>query len=175
MIGQGDYLQVQFNYTEGASLHLPDPELELGQDSRVERGFGVLSDAVVGGTLAGTDGACNDLQLTTAWNVNVAYEHFWNFRWRTHCTAAMRPSVTTQRQWRSLHMLANGNGTGSGTSAVATPGCDMDWSTWWLGSRTQWNVGKDFYMGSTFSTQVEQCVDSLNDLIPTMDHQRLAA
>jgi hypothetical protein len=23
----------------------------------------------------------------------------------------------------------------------------MDWSTWWLGSRTQWNVSKDFYMG----------------------------
>jgi len=23
----------------------------------------------------------------------------------------------------------------------------MDWSTWWLGSRTQWNITKDFYMG----------------------------
>ena len=23
----------------------------------------------------------------------------------------------------------------------------MDWSTWWIGSRTQWNVTKDFYMG----------------------------
>ncbi len=23
----------------------------------------------------------------------------------------------------------------------------MDWSTWWLGSRTQWNVTKDFYLG----------------------------
>ena len=23
----------------------------------------------------------------------------------------------------------------------------MNWSTWWLGSRTQWNVTKDFYMG----------------------------
>ncbi len=27
------------------------------------------------------------------------------------------------------------------------PGCDNDWSTWWLGSRTQWNVTKDFYLG----------------------------
>ena len=43
--------------------------------------------------------------------------------------------------------LGNGNGsTGSGVAA-ATPGCDSDWSTWWLGSRTQWNVTKDFYMG----------------------------
>ena len=23
----------------------------------------------------------------------------------------------------------------------------MDWNTWWLGTRTQWNVTKDFYMG----------------------------
>jgi hypothetical protein len=23
----------------------------------------------------------------------------------------------------------------------------MNWNTWWVGSRTQWNVTKDFYMG----------------------------
>jgi hypothetical protein len=23
----------------------------------------------------------------------------------------------------------------------------MDWNTFWVGSRTQWNVTKDFYMG----------------------------
>ena len=46
-------------------------------------------------------------------------------------------------QWALLGQL--GNGTGHG--AVATPGCDNDWNTWWVGSRTQWNVTKDFYMG----------------------------
>ena len=30
---------------------------------------------------------------------------------------------------------------------LASAGCDNDWSTWWLGSRTQWNVTKDFYLG----------------------------
>ena len=30
---------------------------------------------------------------------------------------------------------------------MVTNGCDNDWNTWWLGSRTQWNVTKDFYMG----------------------------
>ena len=30
---------------------------------------------------------------------------------------------------------------------VAPNGCDNNWSTWWIGSRTQWNVTKDFYMG----------------------------
>jgi hypothetical protein len=40
-----------------------------------------------------------------------------------------------------------GAGAGSGTTAIAATGCDNDWSTWWVGSRTQWNVTKDFYMG----------------------------
>ena len=31
--------------------------------------------------------------------------------------------------------------------AVATAGCDNNWNYWWIGSRTQWNVTKDFYMG----------------------------
>jgi hypothetical protein len=31
--------------------------------------------------------------------------------------------------------------------ATANVGCDMNWQTWWVGSRTQWNVTKDFYMG----------------------------
>ena len=46
-------------------------------------------------------------------------------------------------------ILPAGNGTNNtgGTSAVADPRCDTDWSTWWVGSRTQWNVSKDFYMG----------------------------
>jgi hypothetical protein len=43
--------------------------------------------------------------------------------------------------------VGEGAGTGFGTTDVANPGCDNNWSTWWLGSRTQWNVTKDFYMG----------------------------
>ena len=31
--------------------------------------------------------------------------------------------------------------------AVANAGCDNNWPAWWIGSRTQWNVTKDFYMG----------------------------
>jgi hypothetical protein len=37
--------------------------------------------------------------------------------------------------------------TGFGALAVATAGCDNDWQTWWVGTRTQWNVTKDFYLG----------------------------
>ena len=34
-----------------------------------------------------------------------------------------------------------------GAARLATPGCDNNWTSWWVGSRTQWNVTKDFYMG----------------------------
>ena len=37
-------------------------------------------------SLAGTAAAGTlptGVELTTAWNVNAAYEHFWNPRWRT--------------------------------------------------------------------------------------------
>ncbi len=40
-------------------------------------------------------------------------------------------------------------------------GCDNNWSTWWIGSRTQWNVTKDFYMGVDvlYSEAAERNVD----------------
>ena len=38
-------------------------------------------------------------------------------------------------------------GAGVGTAAVAAAGCNTNWNTWWIGSRTQWNITKDFYMG----------------------------
>ena len=32
-------------------------------------------------------------------------------------------------------------------SRLQIAGCDNNWTSWWVGSRTQWNVTKDFYMG----------------------------
>jgi hypothetical protein len=36
-------------------------------------------------------------------------------------------------------------------AATAAPPCvrrlHTDWSVWWIGSRTQWNVTRDFYIG----------------------------
>src|SRR5262245_44471601 len=151
MIGQGDYLQAQVNYTQGALRYIfQTPNTNWGKIQGSSVGFGVLSDAVVGGTLRGSSGGSfgNDLQLTAAWNINVAYEHFWNPRWRTSLYGGYAAvSYNSNANGNLCTALDDDNGTGSGTSAVATPGCDMDWSTWWLGSRTQWNVGKDFYMG----------------------------
>ena len=62
------------------------------------------------------------------------------------CMAAMRKSVTAALLTTGSAGPV-GNGTIVGGLPVATAGCDMDWNTFWVGSRTQWNVTKDFYMG----------------------------
>ena len=133
MIGQGDYVQAQVNYTQGALRYIfQTPNTNWAKVQGREEGFGELSDAFFGDRLRGI--IATDLQLTTAWSVNTAYEHFWNPRWRTSLYggyAAVSYNDTASR-------LAN---------PAVPPDFDMNWSTWWLGSRTQWNVTKDFYMG----------------------------
>jgi Porin subfamily len=107
--------------------------------------FGVLSDAVSGGNLAlGATG----LQLTTAWNVNAAYEHFWNPRWRTSLYGGYA-QVSYNNTGNSVicRTISTTNAALVGGFPVANAGCDNNWNAWWVGSRTQWNVTKDFYMG----------------------------
>jgi hypothetical protein len=107
-------------------------------------GFGYNTDAVYGGTLAA--GNASNLELTTQWGVNAAYTHNWNAAWKT----TLWGSYLAQNYGSSGNAMlcsAVGNGTGAGITAVATPGCDMDWSLWGVGARTQWNVTKDFYLG----------------------------
>jgi porin-like protein len=133
MIGQGDYLQAQVNYTEGALRYVFfATNFQWAKVDGNSAGFGPLTDAVYSGV------AGDSLQLTTAWNVNAAYEHFWNPRWRTSLYGGYA-EVNYNDESNSIMC-------GFGGAAV-TNGCDMDWKTWWIGSRTQWNVTKDFYMG----------------------------
>jgi Porin subfamily len=140
--GVGDYFQAQVNYTQGALRYVfqtAQPSWSIN-DTGNSAGYGVITDAVYNGliTSAGA-GAATSLELTTAWNVNAAYEHFWSPRWRT--------SLYGGYAQVSYNSNANSILCGFGTNGVVTNGCDSDWQTWWVGSRTQWNVTKDFYMG----------------------------
>ena len=65
---------------------------------------------------------------------------------------------------RSLN--AAGNGQVIGGVYVANPGCDMNWQTWWVGSRTQWNVTKDFYMGVDMLYSKLQSASTVNEANP---------
>ena len=141
MIGQGDYFQMQVNYTQGALRYIfQTPNTVWGINEGQSAGWGIVSDAVYGGTIA--NGLATDLELTTAWNVNAAYEHFWNPRWRT----SLYGGYAQVSYGDVANSILCGFGP-VGAAAAAAFGCDNDWQTWWIGSRTQWNVTKEFYMG----------------------------
>ena len=140
MIGQGDFFQAQVNYTQGALRYVFNtPNTNWSKVDGNSAGFGLLSDAVYGGTLGGVDAAAaSDLELTTAWNVNAAYEHVWNTQWKT----SLYGGYAAVNYSETANVLACNN-----NPNTPAANCDNDFSTWWIGSRTQWNVTKDFYMG----------------------------
>ena len=148
MIGQGDYFQTQVNYSEGALKYIfQTPTSNWFKQDGAQFGFGALSDGIYGGNTFGVN--ATNVELTTAWGVNAAYEHFWNPRWRTSLyggyAAVSYGSSCEQHHVRRLGNRQRHRNVVRWLSPI--PGCNMDWSTWWIGSRTQWNVTKDFYMG----------------------------
>jgi hypothetical protein len=166
MIGPGDYFQAQVNYTQGATryaFHNPNGNwyIQNGQQAA----YGILSDAVYGGTIAG--GTASDLQLTTSWGVNASYEHFWNSQWKTSLHGGYAQiDYGSQANAMLCVQQGQGVGTGVGSTAVAAAGCDNNWNTWWIGSRTQWNVTKDFYMGLDVVYIKLQGASSATGLVP---------
>jgi Porin subfamily len=176
MTGVGDYLQAQVNYTHGALRYIffNQSATNYGMRDGDGVGFGFLQDAVYSGVLnpgtpANVASLATNLQLTTAWNVNAAYEHFWSPRWRTSlyggyaevkygdaanfalCTFTTQPFSTS--------------GAIGTTNVAGIGGCDNDWKVWWIGSRTQWNVTKDFYMGLDVLYSKLQSASTQNGLV----------
>ncbi len=141
----GDYFQSQVNYTEGALRYIfQTPNSNWGKVEGDGLGYGVLSDCVYGGSVS--EGDTTKCELTTAWNVNAAYEHFWSPQWRTSIYGGYA-EVTYNDSANAMLCVLEHDGGGEGTGAVANAGCNNNWKTWWIGSRTQWNVTSDFYMG----------------------------
>jgi Porin subfamily len=155
MIGEGDYFQAQGNYTEGAARYaLFTPNFNWGEVNGAKEAYGVLSDCVYGGFAAGSGGlpsATTSCHKTTAYGVNASYEHHWGFApaWQTSVYgtwyAVRYDAASNAMLCAASGSPANGVGVGSGAAAIA--GCNNNWSTWAVGTRTQWNVSKTFYMG----------------------------
>ena len=91
--------------------------------------------------LGGASGGDRDLELTTAWNVNAAYEHFWSPRWRTSLYggyAGRSPTVppptacfaASAYQWHSLSPTAATTTGTPGGSVRALSGTSPRTSTW---------------------------------------------
>lgn len=147
MVGPGDYFSAQINYANGASGYAIAGASNGTQSvpgvggfysaynggAGGSYGFGVISDGVYapGGSI----------QLTTTWGVNAVYEHFWSKRWQTSIYGAYIAS--------SYNAVANAElcALEVASLAGASPACNNNWSYWDIGSRTQFNVDSQTFVG----------------------------
>ena len=135
MLGVGDYIQAQFNWTKGAVKYM-----SLGSNvsytSGGTSGSGTYADGLY--QINGTD----TVHLTTAWSTGASYEHNWNPKWKTSVYGGYA-SVSLDRA--SICTVAN-----------AAAGCSGDWSTWQIGTRTAWAPVNNLEVG------VDVMYDKLN-------------
>ncbi len=160
IIPGADYFQWQATYSKGASRYVSffpaGPSYAKLTGSTL--GYGMWSDAVVS-TQLGT------VHLTEAWNVNVAYDHFWTPAFKTSVYGNyFRMNYDAEANLEICRMQNNVLGlTGplpqglvGQTGVLATThtgaltnvaGCNNNWGTWNIGSRTQYNFTPAFYVG----------------------------
>jgi hypothetical protein len=143
MIGQGDYFQAQVNYTEGARKYVDFSYNNMySLFNGGSYGIGIGSDGVYAGTNP-TNGT--SIELTTAWGVNAAYEHFWSKSWQTSVYGAY---IATSYNATANALLCAGENAGGIWVANSFSGtCDNNWQVWNIGTRTQWNVDSQTAMG----------------------------
>jgi hypothetical protein len=145
-VSPGDYFVTEVNYTEGATKYLWNSSNNAGANitNGGTLGYGVGTDCVFGGTLAA--GTATGCFLTTAWEVDAAYEHYWTPQWHQSLVGAYM-AHNYDSSANAILCAAQGFGAGTGSGAVATAGCNNNWAFWGVGSRLQWDVTKSFYIG----------------------------
>jgi hypothetical protein len=145
MIGPGDYFQIGAVYAEGATRYASNTPTSalLSQGQTVAQ---VIHDD---GGFTGTAAIPGIFERTTAWSLFASYEHFW--------TPSLRTSVygsyldISRPDNLNTAMCASGLfGGGASAAAGRAAGCDLDSSQWNIGTRTQWNITKDLYVGIDF-------------------------
>ncbi|HEX3991074.1 MAG TPA: porin, partial [Acetobacteraceae bacterium] len=141
-IAAGDYFQGQVNASQGALRYLFfTPNTNWGMVNGNREAFGVLSDCVYGGSVAG--GSASGCELTSAWGFNASFEHYWTPSWHQSLYGAYY-QVSYDTAANNMLCSAESFGTGTGTAARAGAGCSNNWSDWGIGTRLQWDVTKTF-------------------------------
>jgi hypothetical protein len=147
MIGQGDYLQAQVNYTEGARKYVDFSYNNMySLFNGGTYGIGIGSDGVYAGTTPATG---TSIELTTAWGVNAAYEHFWSKKWQTSVYGAY---TATTYNANANGYLCKAETLGGGAvlgAAFKLNGatCNNNFNVWSVGTRTQFNIDSSTYLG----------------------------
>jgi porin-like protein len=154
----GDYFQFQVNYTQGAvryAAFTAPGAFSPVQFSGQNLGYGFFSDGVF-------SNATGEVQLTTAWGINAAYDHLWTPQLRTSIYGSyLRVEYGNNANLAICNAQTTPNiaGTGfatpsaiAGTIAftglqVAQGACNNNFNWWQAGSRTQYNFTPWFYVG----------------------------
>src|SRR5215813_2525598 len=154
----GDYFQFQVNYTLGAvryAAFTPAGAFSPVQFNGQNLGYGFFTDGVF-------SNATGEVQLTTAWGINAAYDHLWlpNFRTSIYasylrveygnnanlaiCNAQTTPNI-------GISPFANPSAVAGAIAftpvQVAQGACNNNFNWWQVGSRTQYNFTPWFYVG----------------------------
>jgi hypothetical protein len=141
MIGPGDYFQGMFIYTEGAMKYASNTPTTMNVTNGNTLGSLYQND----GGFSGTAAAPGIYELTTAWSVFASYEHFWTPNLRTSVYGSYldvsRPDNLNDA------MCTSGIVNDASIGFTRATGCDLDGSSWTLGTRSQWNITKDLYVG----------------------------
>ena len=157
MIAQGDYFQSQVNYTQGALRYVDMSESAgtLTNGSGNNLAYGLMSDCVYGATAAVpgvAPTAATGCNLTTGWGVNAGYEHYWTPQFHESFVFGYM-GVRYNSQANALVCVSEGNAVGSGSAAVAGPGCNNNWDIISGSTRFQYNVTSSLYLGVEFLYQ----------------------
>jgi hypothetical protein len=160
-VAQGDFFQTQATYTQGGLRYMNQGNNapNFGWERGGNFGFGVLSDCVYGSTTAFVGGpvvngtGCN---LTTGWQVNASYEHYWTPQFHESFYGGIE-EVRYNSQANNLLCTGEGAGTfltgttvRSGSLALAAPGCNNNFDIWTVGTRLQYDFTKTLYIGVDF-------------------------
>jgi hypothetical protein len=110
MLGKGDNISAEVDYSEGAIKYAGGGIGSFAVANGATAGVGAASDATIIGAGAG------ELDLTKAWAIVGGYQHAWNAQWKTTAYGTY--------------------GKVDPTTVVA--GVDPSWTFWQAGTRTVW-------------------------------------
>jgi hypothetical protein len=112
-------------------------------------GYGFVSDAVF-------SVATGEVQLTTAWGINAAYDHLWLPNFRTSIYGAYNRyeygdnasnAICAAQLTAAAGAITFAGGAAGQALPGSTAGCNNNFGWWQLGSRTQYNFTPWFYVG----------------------------
>jgi hypothetical protein len=138
MLAPGDRLSAGFVYSEGAIAYasVTPSGATVAHFGNGTVGWGFWEDAIYA--------AGGSVQLTTAWSASAAFEHLWTPALKTSWYGSY---VDVSHNAAATALICGPTPTGVLAASWGGPGCNPDFSSWNVGSRTQWEPVKGLIMG----------------------------